>query len=119
MGLSGRKTGQAGNLGQQWCPAMPEMNPNHGNRLSNAALDGIRVLDFSHAVAGLYCTLVRGDYGADVYKRESREGDRGRGWGPPFAGGVASFFLGLNRGKRGISIDLKQREGLDLCLRLI
>jgi crotonobetainyl-CoA:carnitine CoA-transferase CaiB-like acyl-CoA transferase len=43
----------------------------------------------------------------------------GRGWGPPFAGGVASFFLGLNRGKHGISIDLKQREGLDLCLRLI
>jgi crotonobetainyl-CoA:carnitine CoA-transferase CaiB-like acyl-CoA transferase len=43
----------------------------------------------------------------------------GRGWGPPFAGGVASFFLGLNRGKRGISIDLKQPEGLDLCLRLI
>ena len=43
----------------------------------------------------------------------------GRGWGPPFAGGEASFFLGLNRGKRGISIDLKQPEGLDLCLRLI
>ncbi len=43
----------------------------------------------------------------------------GRGWGPPFAGEDASFFLGLNRGKRGISIDLKQPEGLDLCLRLI
>src|SRR5438105_3353708 len=43
----------------------------------------------------------------------------GRGWGPPFAGGEASFFLGLNRGKRGISIDLKQPEGVDLCLRLI
>ena len=43
----------------------------------------------------------------------------GRGWGPPFAGGESSFFLGLNRGKRGISIDLKKPEGLDLCLRLI
>ena len=43
----------------------------------------------------------------------------GRGWGPPFAGGVSSFFLGLNRGKRGISIDLKQPEGIELCLRLI
>ena len=43
----------------------------------------------------------------------------GRGWGPPFAGGMASFFLGLNRGKLGISIDLKQPEGLELCLRLI
>lgn len=82
-------------------------------------LEGIRVLDFSHALAGPYCTLLLADYGAEVYKLESRSGDMGRGWGPPFAGGVASFFLGLNRGKRGISIDLKQPAGLDLCLGLI
>jgi len=82
-------------------------------------LDGIRVLDFSHALAGPYCTLLLSDYGAEVYKLEARAGDMGRGWGPPFAGGIASFFLGLNRGKRGISIDLKQPEGIDLCLRLI
>lgn len=43
----------------------------------------------------------------------------GRGWGPPFAGTHSSFFLGLNRGKRGISIDLKHPEGIDLCARLI
>ena len=43
----------------------------------------------------------------------------GRTWGPPFVGGEASFFLGLNRGKRGISIDLKNPEGFELCLRLI
>src|SRR5690242_17224432 len=83
------------------------------------ALDGVRVLDFSHALAGPYCTLLLADYGAEVYKLESRGGDMGRGWGPPFAGGMAYFFLGLNRGKRGISIDLKHPEGLDLCLRLI
>jgi crotonobetainyl-CoA:carnitine CoA-transferase CaiB-like acyl-CoA transferase len=86
---------------------------------SASALDGIRVLDFSHALAGPYCTLLLADYGADVYKLEARDGDMGRGWGPPFAGGTSSFFLGLNRGKRGISLDLKQPEGLDLCLRLI
>jgi formyl-CoA transferase/CoA:oxalate CoA-transferase len=86
---------------------------------SISALDGIRVLDFSHALAGPYCTLLLSDYGADVYKLEAREGDMARGWGPPFAGGISSVFLGLNRGKRGISIDLKQPEGLDLCLRLI
>jgi formyl-CoA transferase/CoA:oxalate CoA-transferase len=63
--------------------------------------------------------MLLGEYGAEVYKLESRDGDMGRGWGPPFAGGVASFFLGLNRGKRGISIDLKRPEGLDLSLRLI
>src|SRR5205085_9913020 len=50
---------------------------------------------------------------------EARCGDMGRGWGPPFAGGEAHFFLGLNRGKNGISIDLKHPEGLELCLRLV
>jgi len=82
-------------------------------------LQGVRVIDFSHALAGPYCTMLLAEYGAQVYKLESRDGDMGRGWGPPFAGGVASFFLGLNRGKRGISIDLKQPEGIELCLALI
>jgi formyl-CoA transferase/CoA:oxalate CoA-transferase len=63
--------------------------------------------------------MLLADYGAQVYKLESKEGDMGRGWGPPFAGGESSFFLGLNRGKRGISINLKEPEGLDLCLGLI
>jgi formyl-CoA transferase/CoA:oxalate CoA-transferase len=85
-----------------------------------SALDGIRVLDFSHALAGPYCTLVLANYGATVYKLESPQGgDMGRGWGPPFTGDQASFFLGLNRGKYGLAIDLKRREGVDLCLQLI
>ena len=86
---------------------------------ARAALNGIRVLDFSHALAGPYCTVLLADYGAEIYKVEPRSGDMGRGWGPPFVGEDSSFFFGLNRGKRGISIDLKQPEGLDLCLRLI
>jgi crotonobetainyl-CoA:carnitine CoA-transferase CaiB-like acyl-CoA transferase len=84
-----------------------------------SALGGVSVLDFSHALAGPYCTLLLSDYGAKVYKLEARAGDMSRGWGPPFAGGIASVFLGLNRGKEGISIDLRQPEGLDLCLRLV
>jgi len=84
------------------------------------ALAGLRVLDFSHALAGPYCTLLMTDCGAEVYKLESPHGgELSRGWGPPFAGGEASFFLGLNRGKRGISIDLKHPQGIELCLRLI
>ena len=84
------------------------------------ALAGLRVLDFSHALAGPYCTLLMADYGAEVYKLESPHGgELSRGWGPPFAGGEASFFLGLNRGKLGISIDLKHPRGIELCLRLI
>jgi crotonobetainyl-CoA:carnitine CoA-transferase CaiB-like acyl-CoA transferase len=91
--------------------------PPEGHR---ASLDGIRVLDFSHALAGPYCTLLLADFGASVFKLESPAGgDMGRGWGPPFAGNQSSFFLGLNRGKYGIAIDLKRPEGLELCLRLI
>jgi len=83
-------------------------------------LEGIRVLDFSHALAGPYATMLLADYGAEVYKLEAPGGsDMGRGWGPPFIDGQAAFFRGLNRGKRGISIDLKQPAGIDLCLRLI
>src|ERR1051325_5468002 len=95
------------------------------NRLSHptepgSALAGIRILDFSHALAGPYCTLVLAEYGATIYKLESPSGgDMGRGWGPPFTGDQASFFVGLNRGKYGLSIDLKRREGIDLCLRLL
>jgi crotonobetainyl-CoA:carnitine CoA-transferase CaiB-like acyl-CoA transferase len=59
-------------------------------------------------------------YGAEVYKIESPEGgDIGRGWGPPYTGGQACFFLGVNAGKQSLSINLKDARGLDLCLRLI
>ncbi len=83
-------------------------------------LQGVKVLDFSHALAGPYATLLLSDYGADVYKLEAPGGsDMGRGWGPPFVGPDSAFFLGLNRGKQGVSIDLKKPEGIGLCLRLI
>jgi len=94
-------------------PDRPQSDAKH-------ALAGLRVLDFSHALAGPYCTLLMADCGAEIYKLESPHGgELSRGWGPPFAGGDASFFLGLNRGKRGISIDLKHPQGVDLCLQLI
>src|SRR5215472_2623838 len=95
------------------------LSPNTSNAPAAPPLHGIRVLDFSHALAGPYCTLLLSDYGASIYKLEAESGDMGRGWGPPFAGDHSSFFLGLNRGKKGISIDLKRPEGLDLCLRLV
>ncbi len=64
--------------------------------------------------------MLLADFGAEVFKLESPlGGDMGRGWGPPFAGEYSSFFLGLNRGKRGVAIDLKKPEGMDLCLRLV
>ena len=84
------------------------------------SLDGIRVLDFSHALAGPYCTMLLAHYGAQIYKIEPPEGgDIGRTWGPPFSGDDASFFIGINAGKRSLAIDLKKPEGLALCLDMI
>ena len=84
------------------------------------ALDGIRVLDFSHALAGPYCTMLMAQYGAEVYKIEAPgEGEVGRTWGPPFTGDEASYFLGINTGKRSLAIDLKKPEALNLCLDMI
>lgn len=83
-------------------------------------LDGIRVLDFSHALAGPYCTMLLAAYGASVYKIEGTDTiDMGRTWGPPFQGGEASYFLGVNAGKQSVSIDIKHPRGLELCLRLV
>jgi formyl-CoA transferase/CoA:oxalate CoA-transferase len=87
---------------------------------SRPSLDGLHVLDFSHALAGPYCTLLLADFGATVHKLEpANGGDMGRGWGPPFTGDQASFFLGLNRGKQGISINLKHEKGIEICLKLL
>jgi crotonobetainyl-CoA:carnitine CoA-transferase CaiB-like acyl-CoA transferase len=84
------------------------------------SLSGIKVLDFSHALAGPYCTLLLADHGAAVYKIESPDGgDTGRGWGPPFVGDQASYFIGLNRGKRSVSVNLKCAQGVELCLRMM
>jgi crotonobetainyl-CoA:carnitine CoA-transferase CaiB-like acyl-CoA transferase len=81
-------------------------------------LDGISVLDFSHALAGPYCTMLMAAYGAKVIKVEGPEGDIGRTWGPPFEGADASYFVGLNSGKQSLAIDLKTAQGLETCRKL-
>jgi crotonobetainyl-CoA:carnitine CoA-transferase CaiB-like acyl-CoA transferase len=77
-------------------------------------------LDFSHALAGPFCTLLLADHGATVYKIESPDGgDLGRGWGPPFIGDQSSYFIGLNRGKQSVCVDLKRAKATELCLRMM
>ena len=76
-------------------------------------LDGLRVLDLTRVLAGPLCAMVLGDLGADVQKVERPDGgDDTRGWGPPFAGDDAAYFLSLNRNKRSIAVDLKTPEGV-------
>ena len=90
------------------------------------ALAGVRVLDLSRVLAGPWCTQTMADLGADVIKVERPgSGDDTRGWGPPFlkdAEGAetaqAAYFLGANRNKRSITIDIAKREGQDLIRRL-
>lgn len=71
-------------------------------------LDGVRVLDFTRAVAGPFCTMNLADLGADVIKvEEPGAGDETRQWGPPFHGDDSTYWLGLNRNKSSIALDLK------------
>jgi crotonobetainyl-CoA:carnitine CoA-transferase CaiB-like acyl-CoA transferase len=82
-------------------------------------LDGLRVLDLSRVLAGPYCTMVLADLGADVIKVERPGvGDETRGWGPPYAGGEAAYYLSVNRGKRSCAIDLSTDDGRRLAYEL-
>ncbi|KAJ1976295.1 hypothetical protein H4R34_004031, partial [Dimargaris verticillata] len=93
-------------------------------------LKGLRVLDLTRILAGPYCTMLLGDLGADVIKVEHpRVGDDTRAWGPPFVcpheasshgrthsqpgtgQGESAYFLGVNRNKRSIGVDLKTTQG--------
>ncbi|MFE1907946.1 CaiB/BaiF CoA transferase family protein [Streptomyces gardneri] len=77
------------------------------------ALEGIVVADFGRVLAGPYMTMLLADLGADVIKIERPgSGDDTRAWGPPFAGGEATYFLGVNRNKRSVSLDLTDPEDL-------
>ena len=74
-------------------------------------LDGITVIDLSHALAGPFCTTMLADYGAQVIKIEPPTGDIARGWGSQIAGGETAYFVSLHRNKRGVVLDLKTAEG--------
>ena len=73
---------------------------------NGGALEGIRVIDLTRVLAGPYCTQILGDHGADVLKIEPPGGDETQTWGPPFLDGVAAYFLGVNRNKRNMVLDL-------------
>jgi formyl-CoA transferase len=83
-------------------------------------LEGVVVLDLSRVLAGPFCSMMLGDMGADIIKVEPPgSGDESRHFGPPFLNGESSYFLSLNRNKRGITLNLKSEDGCEVLRRLI
>ncbi|HYZ45404.1 MAG TPA: CoA transferase [Xanthobacteraceae bacterium] len=86
----------------------------------NGPLAGIRVLDLTRILAGPLCTMMLGDMGADVIKVEPPEtGDDTRAWGPPFLAGDAVYFLGVNRNKRSLTLNMAVPAGQKVLAGLI
>jgi crotonobetainyl-CoA:carnitine CoA-transferase CaiB-like acyl-CoA transferase len=84
-----------------------------------APLDGLLVADFSRVLAGPLASMLLGDLGADVVKVERPDGgDDTRAWGPPWRDGEATYYLGLNRNKRSIALDLGDEGDRALARRL-
>ena len=82
-------------------------------------LAGVRVLELAHVMAGPVCGLMLGDLGADVIKAERLPaGDSSRSFVPPDLEGESAAFMMLNRGKRGIALDLRCAEGIEVVRRL-
>ena len=84
------------------------------------ALEGIRVLDLTRALAGPFCTLMLGDNGADVIKIEiPGTGDDTRHWGPPFIESESAYYLSINRNKRSLTLNLRDPEAKEIFLKLV
>jgi crotonobetainyl-CoA:carnitine CoA-transferase CaiB-like acyl-CoA transferase len=90
------------------------------NERPRGALEGLRVLDLTRILAGPLCTMMLGDMGADVIKVEPPgSGDDTRTWGPPFAARESAYFLGINRNKRSITLNMAVKPGQDVLAGLI
>src|ERR1700722_19051736 len=85
-------------------------------------LHGLRVFDLTRVLAGPTCAQMLGDLGADVIKIERPgAGDDTRGFAPPYMPGTkeSAYFVGVNRNKRSVTLDMAQPDGQTIALRLI
>lgn len=84
------------------------------------ALDGVRILDLTHIGAGPLATSMLGDMGAEVIKIEPLgTGDPTRGYDEVFPGADSSYFMGINRSKKSVAVDLKSEAGMQMLHRLL
>jgi formyl-CoA transferase len=83
------------------------------------AMTGLRVIDLTRVLGGPYCTQILADHGADVIKVEPPAGDEVRDWGPPFHGEDAAYFVGINRNKRSIGLDLAAEGGRAVLMKML
>ena len=100
---------------------IPRATPRRARAMSSAGpLAGVRVLDLSRVLAGPMCSQNLADLGADVWKVERPGcGDDTRAWGPPHAAdGTSTYFLGCNRNKRSLALDLQHPDGRATAARL-
>src|ERR1700733_7945134 len=86
---------------------------------SPGALAGLKVIDLTRVLGGPYCRMILSDHGAEVIKIEPPQGDEVRDWGPPFHENDASYFIGINRNKRAIALDIGKPQGRAVLLRLL
>ncbi|MFC3058430.1 CaiB/BaiF CoA transferase family protein [Paenirhodobacter populi] len=89
------------------------------NTLPSGCLSGTVVVDASRVLAGPFAGQLLGDYGAEVTKVEAFDGDDTRRFGPPFVDGVAPYFLGLNRNKQDLAVDLSTSAGMELLFEML
>ncbi|HEY2457025.1 MAG TPA: CoA transferase [Candidatus Acidoferrum sp.] len=83
-------------------------------------LENIRVVELTEALAGPYCAMMLGDFGAEVIKVERPgTGDQSRTWGPPFVGKESAYFLATNRNKRSICLNYDDPQGCEILQRLL
>lgn len=83
-------------------------------------LENIVILDLTRALAGPFCSMVLGDLGADVIKIEMPgRGDDARSWGPPFIDGSGGAFIGFNRNKRSVTLDLHEAADRRTLLEMV
>ncbi|QJY49734.1 CaiB/BaiF CoA transferase family protein [Pseudonocardia broussonetiae] len=82
-------------------------------------LSGVLVADLSRVLAGPYATMLLADMGAEVVKVESPQGDETRTWTPPVRGETSTYYLGVNRGKRSIALDLRDEADAAVARELV